>query len=418
ADNETGFTLERASGDLQTDPAPGFDVADYSAQSNDGTLEPSSISGPAANASGFYNFDGADDFIEIPDSAGMDLGTGHASFSVWVRFDTLPPQSYNGTHLGGLVVDGVLGPYTGAGIFISNQQFSFQVRTASGTTASSTSDAGHMDAQWHHVVGVLDRNSSTGVMLYVDGVLQSQTGNGSLFSGVSLDNSLACRVGGGRSTSNNLIWPFKGDMDAVRLYRGTALSASDVSTLYAAGREAPKDQLDSADLHLFMPFTQSANSWSSVATPTSNTTVYADASVAAGTEYHYRIKATNSFGASGYSNIASDTTPGTGGGGGSAPAAPSGLNITAVTESQIDLAWADNADNETGFTLERASGDLQTDPAPGFDVADYSAQSNDGTLEPSSISGPAANASGFYNFDGADDFIEIPDSAGMDLGTD
>ena len=37
-------------------------------------------------------------------------------------------------------------------------------------------------------------------------------------------------------------------------------------------------------------------------------------------------------------------------------AAPSGVTATAVSNSQINLAWTDNASNETGFRVERCSG--------------------------------------------------------------
>jgi hypothetical protein len=36
------------------------------------------------------------------------------------------------------------------------------------------------------------------------------------------------------------------------------------------------------------------------------------------------------------------------------PAAPSNLSATAVSQTQIDLSWTDNADNETGFKIERS----------------------------------------------------------------
>ncbi len=39
------------------------------------------------------------------------------------------------------------------------------------------------------------------------------------------------------------------------------------------------------------------------------------------------------------------------------PSAPSGLTATANGSSQIDLAWSDNANNETGFKIERHAGD-------------------------------------------------------------
>lgn len=45
-----------------------------------------------------------------------------------------------------------------------------------------------------------------------------------------------------------------------------------------------------------------------------------------------------------------------GGGTVTAPAAPSGLGATAASSSQINLTWADNSNNETGFELERCAG--------------------------------------------------------------
>lgn len=50
-----------------------------------------------------------------------------------------------------------------------------------------------------------------------------------------------------------------------------------------------------------------------------------------------------------------DVAPG-GGGGGSPPAAPGNLAGTAISSTRIDLTWADNATNETGFKVERKTG--------------------------------------------------------------
>jgi subtilisin family serine protease len=51
---------------------------------------------------------------------------------------------------------------------------------------------------------------------------------------------------------------------------------------------------------------------------------------------------------------------GGGGGGGTtpppAPAAPTNLNAAAASSSAIDLTWADNSDNESGFKIERCQG--------------------------------------------------------------
>lgn len=66
------------------------------------------------------------------------------------------------------------------------------------------------------------------------------------------------------------------------------------------------------------------------------------------TRYWYRVLAKNPAGKSAYSNIANATTllaP---------PNAPGNLTAAPVSTSQIDLKWVDNANNETGFQVERS----------------------------------------------------------------
>ncbi len=78
-----------------------------------------------------------------------------------------------------------------------------------------------------------------------------------------------------------------------------------------------------------------------------NATSYANLSLAAGTAYHYRVRAYDGPNHSGYSNVASATTQ--------TLAAPTSLTATPVSSSRINLAWTDNASNEAGFALERST---------------------------------------------------------------
>jgi|GEM_PF-2288786 len=77
-----------------------------------------------------------------------------------------------------------------------------------------------------------------------------------------------------------------------------------------------------------------------------NTTSYSDTGLLEGWKYYYRIAARNAAGTSAYSSIVNATTL-------SLPAAPSGLIATAVSTSQINLSWTDNASNESAFKVER-----------------------------------------------------------------
>lgn len=88
-----------------------------------------------------------------------------------------------------------------------------------------------------------------------------------------------------------------------------------------------------------------------------NVTGYADTGLAASTTYYYRIRSTNPQGDSANSNTASDTTSAP-----AAPAAPTTLVATPQSTTAIGLTWQDNASNETGYVVERASSAAFTSP--------------------------------------------------------
>lgn len=97
-----------------------------------------------------------------------------------------------------------------------------------------------------------------------------------------------------------------------------------------------------------------------IATTGPGVTSYSNTGLSPSTSYSYRVRAYNGGGNSDYSNTSSATTddpppppP--------APAAPSGLSADPVGQTQINLAWTDNADNEDGFKIERCTGAGCTD---------------------------------------------------------
>ena len=89
-----------------------------------------------------------------------------------------------------------------------------------------------------------------------------------------------------------------------------------------------------------------------IATLGLNATTYSDTGLSGNMTYYYRVYAYNGGGNSDYSNTATATTPANT----SPPTAPSNLTAKAVSSSQINLAWADNANNEDGFKIERCQG--------------------------------------------------------------
>jgi predicted phage tail protein len=85
-------------------------------------------------------------------------------------------------------------------------------------------------------------------------------------------------------------------------------------------------------------------------------TSYSNTGLTASTSYSYRVRAYNDAGDSDYSNTATaliQAAP-------AVPAAPTNLVATAVSKSQINLTWTDNATNETGFRIERCKGSTCT----------------------------------------------------------
>ena len=81
-----------------------------------------------------------------------------------------------------------------------------------------------------------------------------------------------------------------------------------------------------------------------------NTVSFSATGLSPSTTYTYRVMSFNDGGNSQFSNTASATTlaapP-------AVPAAPSGLNATSISRTQINLSWTDNSNNESGFRIER-----------------------------------------------------------------
>ncbi|MBK8050345.1 MAG: multicopper oxidase domain-containing protein [Anaerolineales bacterium] len=108
---------------------------------------------------------------------------------------------------------------------------------------------------------------------------------------------------------------------------------------------------------------------------------YSDTAVTPGMSYAYRVVAFNGFGDSMPSNVATATTPVP------VPATPGGLIATVQSATQVNLAWTDNATDETGYRVERA---VVTGGVPGaFTVVATlganAAAYNDTTATPSTV---------------------------------
>jgi fibronectin type 3 domain-containing protein len=104
-----------------------------------------------------------------------------------------------------------------------------------------------------------------------------------------------------------------------------------------------------------------------VATVDMNVETYTDDNLRPDTTFRYRVRAFNTGGPSQrYTNIVTGTT---------APTPPSNLVITSVTNSEVHIFWVDNSDKETGYKVERRTGEedwseVASLPADSTDWAD------------------------------------------------
>jgi hypothetical protein len=92
----------------------------------------------------------------------------------------------------------------------------------------------------------------------------------------------------------------------------------------------------------------SGSGFALIHTTAANVESYSDTGLTENTTYYYRVRAVGSELNSAYSNIASDTTT-------PAMVEPSDLTAVAASSTAINLEWADNSTNETGFEIHRAS---------------------------------------------------------------
>ncbi|HZU35965.1 MAG TPA: fibronectin type III domain-containing protein, partial [Gemmataceae bacterium] len=97
--------------------------------------------------------------------------------------------------------------------------------------------------------------------------------------------------------------------------------------------------------------------FTTVANAGQETTNYTVTGLNQTTKYYFQIVGSNSAGSSGPSNMANAiTTSQTG----QTPTAPVGLGATPASGSEVYLTWTNTANNETGFTLTRATNSLFT----------------------------------------------------------
>ncbi len=172
------------------------------------------------------SFDGTDDYVQVPDANALDFGTGNFTLGGWVNTLTLSAEArllFKVIAAGGtkgyslsILDTGYLNAYIADGTSVA------------GVTASSTSLE---NTGWHHIMFSVNRNSATGLKLYIDGKEPTYSTQTSPVSIGDITTSEPLTIGRSKISSNNY---FNGLMDEVKIYP-QALTADEVKLDYNRG---------------------------------------------------------------------------------------------------------------------------------------------------------------------------------------
>ncbi|MGV8142086.1 MAG: LamG domain-containing protein [Candidatus Pacearchaeota archaeon] len=180
----------------------GTTTTDASGNGNNGVL----INGPIWSLGKYDNgliFDGVNDYVEVPNSAS--LNPAQMTISAWL-FDPIAGA-------GMVVGKGAAGDQYH--LRVSNSNLRFRINGSPQIELPVTFTPG-----WHHVAGTYD---TTNFKLYYDGVLIGTSPNTAAIS----TSTTPLRIGIRFDSSGNILNPFTGEIDEVRIYN-RALTAAEV----------------------------------------------------------------------------------------------------------------------------------------------------------------------------------------------
>jgi hypothetical protein len=163
----------------------------------------------------------------------------------------------------------------------------------------------------------------------------------------SLNGGSAFRSFGTASFSNLTIWPAGASNPVIAPIAPASLSAAAVSTSQI--KLSWQDVSGETGFAVQRSAT-GASGWTQIGTTAAGVLNYQDSRLSAGTTYFYRVQGLNAAGGGAFSPMASAATSATM----VPPAAPTGLNGSAMGPDQIMLSWQDVA-GESGFIVQRST---------------------------------------------------------------
>jgi hypothetical protein len=288
-----------------------------------GTTQPAWVSGRIG--AGALSFSGTGAYNQTKQSA-VQVTTNlmnplgkTSTLTAWVK----TTQTGSNNHQQAPAITGVDQQGTTGDINWGTLNASGQIGIYVGDTGGVYSTSPINDGNWHNVA--MTRDSTTGVVqLYIDGVLN---GSSTLDTGIKaaqfyLIGALTDRNSSGNVTGANY---FNGQLDDVRIYN-RVLSAAEISQIGSApgaGADLSAAPIPDTNSMMELSWTNPSDiaqtfqlerktgvngTYQQIATLDGTQTQYFDTNLEEGTQYFYRLQASDTAGTSGYSNEASATT--------------------------------------------------------------------------------------------------------------
>ncbi len=226
--NRASGLADRLAGTWLLSEGTGQVVHDLSGYHRDGTFGGGPLWQPAPFGPAVA-FDGTDDWISMGNC--LNLGIDDITVLVLVQYSADQPEEWQGDHIGAIAGKGYLGFDSGYGLSVgAGSKISWQVRNQD-TVFSVGSDGALNDGQWHVATAVCDRDSVTGVRLYVDGVRQSATADPTSIAGLNLTSPAAFAIGSRQDSNLAWAWDFLGRVGAVYVWK-RVLTETEIGQLY------------------------------------------------------------------------------------------------------------------------------------------------------------------------------------------
>jgi hypothetical protein len=165
-------------------------------------------------------FDGANDYIEVPDQSELNFGTGNFSIDAWIQTNENTGQK--------TILNKLQFPLNqGYSLYLSNGEV--RLILAASSPVFYVSSVHVADGNWHHIAVTVDRTDPSGIKFYKDGIMISMadpTTNPGTITAIS-----PLRIGSLSFTVGDL---FKGSLDEIELFN-RVLTPQEVNSIYSAG---------------------------------------------------------------------------------------------------------------------------------------------------------------------------------------